>query len=265
LVEGYAKLSTMRRLERTSHDLCVRSASGGRRRHAPRDFLPRHVHEVAFATIVLTGGYVEAGDTGRHRAVPGDVVLHAPYEWHLDRVDFVATEVLVVPLTCGGIDFACGRIADPDSLVRIVESDSAAAEPALFEQLKSRNEPPLDWPDDLARALRDDPSLSLRGWAGEHGLSVGSLSRGFVQVYGVSPASYRLLQRTHRAIRAILKTEMPLSAIAQNAGFADQAHMSRAVQRATALSPRVLRARWPMTLTRQSDGLAADTPSQSPG
>lgn len=207
------------------------------------EFLPRHVHEEAFATVVLTGGYVEAGDTGRHRAGPGDVVLHWPYENHLNRVELRRTEIIVIPLDFRRIPYACGRIADPDSLMRIVESDPASAQLALLEQLRYRAEAPADWPDDLARALQDDPSLMLSDWAREHGLSVGSVSRKFAQVYGISASSYRLLQRAQRAIRDILATDEPLSTIAQHCRFADQAHMCRTVRRVTALSPSRLRTR----------------------
>jgi AraC-like DNA-binding protein len=193
---------------------------------------------------VISSGYVEAGDTGRHRARSGDVVLHQPFEYHLDRVELSGSEVLVIPLAYGGVNYALGRIADPDTLVKAVESDPATAERALLGQLVRRSEVALDWPDDLALTLRRNPSLSLRDWAHESSLSVGSVSRGFAQVYGISASSYRLLRRTHRAIRKILETDESFTEIAQNSGFADQAHMSRAVRRATTISPKCLRVRW---------------------
>ena len=43
--------------------------------HSPCEQLPRHPHDEAFAAVLLSGGYVEAGDTGRHRLEPGDVVV----------------------------------------------------------------------------------------------------------------------------------------------------------------------------------------------
>jgi AraC-like DNA-binding protein len=230
-------------LERTSPHRDVRPACQGRLRFVPGEFLPPHIHEEAFATIVLTGGYIEAGDTGRHRARPGDVVLHRSYEYHLDRVELSGTEILVIPLTRENSGQVSGRIPDPDSLVRIGESDPQSAEVALLDQFECRHETEFDWPDELARALRDDPSLNLRGWARANQLSDGSISRGFSQVFGVSARSYRLLQRTHRAIREILATNESFAAIAQNCRFADQAHMSRSVQRVTALSPKQLRVR----------------------
>ncbi|HZT04482.1 MAG TPA: AraC family transcriptional regulator [Steroidobacteraceae bacterium] len=230
-------------LERNSHCRWVRPAAQGRERHAAGDFLPRHVHEEAFATIVLTGGYVEAGDTGRHRAEPGDALIHAPYEFHLDRFERRSTELLVVPVKAGRFSCAAGRVPDLDAIVRILEGDPAAAEDAIGERLEPKPAALPDWPDILAHDLSNDPALSLAEWADNHRLAAGSVSRGFGQVYGVTPAAYRLLQRTHRAIRAILGSEAPLAALAQNCGFADQAHMVRSVRHATGLTPRALRLR----------------------
>lgn len=232
----------MQRLERTSRHRWVRPPPQGRERHAAGEFLPRHVHEVGFATIVLAGGYVEAGDTGRHRAGPGDALIHRPYEFHLDRFDRGDTQLLVVPVNADGFTCAAGRLADVDAIVRVVEADPAAAEEVLREQLEPKPVALPDWPDILARDLNDDPALSLSEWADRHGLSAGSVSRGFGQVYGVTPATYRLLQRTHHAIRGILGTDTPLATVAQNCGFADQAHMVRSIREATGLSPRALRA-----------------------
>ena len=49
-------------------------------------FMDRHVHKRAYAALVLSGGYEEAGDSGRHRVQAGNVVLHEAFEAHLDRI-----------------------------------------------------------------------------------------------------------------------------------------------------------------------------------
>jgi hypothetical protein len=38
--------------------------------------MPRHRHLQRYAAIVLSGGYVEAGDAGRMRVRAGDVLVH---------------------------------------------------------------------------------------------------------------------------------------------------------------------------------------------
>lgn len=232
----------MTRLERISPSRRVRPASCGRLRHQPGEFLPRHLHEVGFATVVLRGCYVEAGDTGRHRAHPGDVLLHRSFEFHLDRFDHGGAEVLVVPIAFEGFTHDIGEITDPDAIVRLVESTPEHTEAVLLSQLRPKMVDALEWPDLLARNLREDPSLCLGHWASKHGLAAGSVSRGFAQIYGVSPATFRLQQRTHRAIRSILAGRMALTAIAQDCGFADHAHMARSVQRVAGISASKLRA-----------------------
>lgn len=219
----------------------ARPADAGRMRHGASENLPRHRHDEGFAAVVLSGGYVEAGDTGRHRTEPGDVLLHRPCEHHLDRFDRRGAEVLVLPLGHHWTGPIHGRLADPDALVRLAEVDPHQAAARLLAELSPKPGPASDWPDLLARALRADPSLGLADWARASGLHLGSLSRGFRQVFGVTPAAYRLTQRAHRAIDALLRTAAPLSAIAHDCGFADQAHMTRAVHAAAGASPAALR------------------------
>jgi len=56
--------------------------------------LGRHVHEKAYAALVLSGGYEEAGDHGRFRVKAGDVIFHEPFEAHLDRFSETGAAVL---------------------------------------------------------------------------------------------------------------------------------------------------------------------------
>ena len=211
-------------------------------RHGPREDLPRHRHDEGFAAVVLYGGYVEAGDTGRHRTEPGDVILHRACEHHLDRFDRRGAEVLVLPLGLHWDAPVHGRVADPDVIARLAERDPHGAAELLLDSLAGKPEASAaDWPDLLARALRADPAVCLSEWASAAGLHVGSVSRGFRQVFGVTPAAYRLAQRAQRAIDALLRTQIPLSAIALDCGFADQAHMSRAVLQVAAQTPGALR------------------------
>ncbi len=212
-------------------------------RHPPREHLPRHPHEDAFAALVLRGGYVEAGDTGRHRMEPGDVLLHQAWESHLDRFDGRGAEVLVLPIGDGDANAPFGRVADPDAIVRLAERDRLAAANRLLADLTPGAPAAADWPDLLAQAIRSDPSLSLAAWADGRGMHIGSLSRGFRQVFGATPVAYRLIQRTRRAIDAVLSSRTPLSLIALDCGFADQSHMSRAIGGLVRATPTALRRR----------------------
>jgi len=210
--------------------------------HAPNDVLPRHQHAAGFAALVLRGRYAEAGDTGFHRVAPGDVLVHGGYESHIDRFGARGAEVLVVPLSDAWRGPLLGRVEDADAIVRAAERNASLAALLLARNARTRVDAPDDWPDLLARTLRRDPATRLDAWADAMGLHPGTVSRGFRQVFGVSPASFRLVARALRAVRALRLTRTPIGAIAHDCGFADQAHMTRAVRRLTRSSPARLRA-----------------------
>lgn len=213
-------------------------------RHAPCESLSRHCHREAFATVVLAGGYDEAGDTGRHRVRAGDVIFHRAFESHLDRFYRPGAEVLVIPIPNRWTGPTLGSVADPDAIVRAGEKSSAEALQMLVDGFSVRATETHDWADALAEALRADPALSLEQWAEGAGLHPGSVSRGFARVFGMSAAAYRLVQRTRRAIDALLRTEVPLSRLAIDCGFADQAHMTRAVSSVAGVPPSFLRSQY---------------------
>jgi len=219
----------------------TRDAPPGRMRHRGGETLHRHLHEQPYAAIVLSGGYVEAGDTGRHCVTAGDVIVHRPFERHLDRFDPRGAEVLVLPLSARWHGSVRGHIADPDAVARLAERDPIAAQRLLDREMTRRPANGHDWPDLLAADLLDTPDLSLACWAAQHGLHAASLSRGFRQQFEITPAEFRLIARTHRAIDRVLGTAVALSTVAAAEGFADQAHMTRSIMRQTGRSPRALR------------------------
>jgi AraC-like DNA-binding protein len=233
----------MRDLERSSREQgsAVRGAEPGRLRHPPCQQLSRHPHDHGFAALVLSGGYVEAGDTGRHWMEAGEVLLHQAWESHLDRFDGRGAEVLVLAIDDADAAPVVGRVSDPDAVARLAERDRAEAARLLLSTLTPRASACADWPDLLACALRADPAISLTAWARKRGLHLGSVSRGFRQVFGVPPVGYRLVQRTRRAIDAVRQSAEPLGFIAQDCGFADQAHMSRAIRGLARTTPAALR------------------------
>jgi AraC-like DNA-binding protein len=200
--------------------------------------LARHQHRSAYATIVLEGSYVEAGDAGRIAAQAGDVLLHAPFSAHLDRVGRRPARVLDLPLGDGATpSFARASVADADLLVRIAERDAREAARGLLESIEPCADDPGNAADALAAALRRPPPPRIMDWAAHTGRSREALSRQFRSVYGVPAAQYRLEAMARWAWREVVGGTASLADVACAAGFADQAHMTRAVARLTGATP----------------------------
>jgi AraC-like DNA-binding protein len=203
----------------------------------------RHLHREAYVSVVLSGGYEEAGDLGRLRVQAGDVVLHDGFEAHLNR--FVASGAVVLNLRLPvGEAFAPGlaRIEDPDLIARTAEKDRGEAISMVLAAAVKRTSASMDWPDELAAALLRNPSRLLSRWGTRNGLAPWSLSRGFMQVFGISPETFRARARARQARRSIETTMEPLATIAADLGFSDQSHMTRDVKQLTDMAPRALRA-----------------------
>lgn len=214
---------------------CVTPTRAGRLRHRAGEQLGRHRHDAAFAAIVLSGHYLEAGDRGRMQVRPGDVILHGRYESHLDRIDRSGAEVLVLPWT-RPVGAPLGSVRDPDAIARLAERDLRDARSLLESEIVMRPVPALDWPDRLALDMRHDPDLELRDWARIAGLRPETVSRGFRRAFGTTPAAFRARLRTLHALDC-LGGPGSLADIAAGCGFADQAHLSRSVRALTGMTP----------------------------
>lgn len=192
----------------------------------------------SYATVVLSGRYEEAGDAGRFTVEPGDVLLHRPFSAHLDRISSQATTVLDLPLPLETAAWpAKGRIADPDELVRLSQCDGPAAAEHVLREFRPVHDAEGDLPDLLAEALRGAEPPAIGEWSEAAGRTREHVSRAFCKVYGVSPARYRSEARGRSAWRMIVAGDASLAAIAADAGFADQAHMARAIRSLTGSTP----------------------------
>jgi AraC-like DNA-binding protein len=200
--------------------------------------IPRHAHVGAYATLVLEGAYEEAGDVGRFKVRPGDVLLHAPFSAHRDIVSGAKTMVLDLPLPFDAREWpACAHISDPDAIARSAERDNAKALGLMLKALQPSATTETDLPDLLARDLSEDASLGVGEWAERQGVARETAWRHFRGAYGVDIAAYRSEARARKAWRMIMASDAPLASIAVAAGFSDQPHMSRAVKALTGASP----------------------------
>jgi len=76
--------------------------------------LGRHRHPEAYAAIVVSGGYLEAGDSGRKVVGAGGVVFHKPWEAHLNRIGSRGSRILNIRMTNLRAVAPFGELSDPD-------------------------------------------------------------------------------------------------------------------------------------------------------
>jgi AraC family transcriptional regulator len=83
--------------------------------------------------------------------------------------------------------------------------------------------------------------LSLETLAQQVGFSSYHFARLFRQATGESPHQFVLRQRIERAKRLLRETDMPLTHVALESGFASQSHLTQAFKRHLNLTPRTYR------------------------
>lgn len=203
--------------------------------------LPRHRHLHAYATVVLAGCFEESGYNGRICATAGDVLIHPALDCHGNQM--VSAGVKLIRLNwpdesgIGGLY----HLDDVDEIARTAEKDVTAAMQILKSALQTRCKPSPgqknDWPDLLLVELVRNPSTEIGAWAEANGLARETVSRGFAAAYEAAPSILRAELRVRLAWLRITRGSHCLCRIAADTGFADQAHMTRWIQRVTGASP----------------------------
>jgi len=202
--------------------------------------LGRHRHALPYTALVLQGGYIEAGEQGRIRVESGQVVHHQAHGAHLNDFDRGGAVVLDLPLFHPEAR-GTGVVDDPDAIARAAEREAREASILLMEQFRPAKLQLWDWQDSLAEALAAPTFMGIAEWADRAGLAPQSVSRGFRRAYGVSPKRYRAEHRALAAVRNLGAWPGSLAQLAAEHGFADQAHLARAVRAVTGTTPSALR------------------------
>lgn len=86
-------------------------------------------------------------------------------------------------------------------------------------------------------ADRIPDAMSLHELAAVSRLSISYFSTAFKASFGTSPYNYIVMQRVEYAKYRMRESAAPLSEIALDCGFADQAHLSRVFRRVTGTTP----------------------------
>jgi AraC-like DNA-binding protein len=198
----------------------------------------RHAHPEPYAALLLDGRYEEAGEAGRWQVGSGEVLVHAAFAVHHNRGLSGRALILNLPLPVNATDRSAHFfVRDPDALARVAEHDPVAAAELLWEQLIPGRAAASDASDLLAMQLSGANSLPIAAWSRQLGVRRETVFRHFRAAYGVAPSRYRLEARARRAWRELIGADHSLAEVALAAGFADHAHMSRAVRMLTGRTP----------------------------
>lgn len=229
----------------------------------------RHGHAPAYFTYVVSGAYSERVSQTVRRVVEGDVLFHPSEEEH--EVDFLAPNTRIfrmtptalmlhsVQLVGASLERATGATAALIALAQRLRmlSGKTSAEAALaidasacsfVAGLRSpRRAGPAPTPRTSIRSVQDyldehfveGASLAdLSILAGCHPIT---LTRAFRRLTGLSIGAYIRQRKLEFACRLLCSEELPLSVVAASAGFADQAHLTRALRKATGQTPAQIR------------------------
>jgi len=231
-----------------------------------------HAHQQATITILLEGAFDESYPFSSRlmRCRSSSILFRPAGEPHADRIGAEGAHNLVVELDAARVDslrehtrvFESTSAVSDDILTMIVaqmqrefrRSDSAAPlalEGHVFELLahteRSKHAAgarPL-WLAELRALIHDrfrEQGLRMSDLAGAVGVHPVHVARMFRAEYGVTPGAYLRRVRLDWAADELSRGERALAEIAEDAGFADQSHFTRAFRRAFSVTPALWRA-----------------------
>ena len=93
--------------------------------------------------------------------------------------------------------------------------------------------------DLIESSLGED--LALERLADEAGIGAHAFAAAFTKAFGIPPYRYVIRRRVERAKTLLRSTDLPISRIACETGFASQSHLSTAFKRAIGVTPGVYR------------------------
>ena len=205
-----------------------------------------HRHSAPYVALVLEGGYEECSVDGAWQCWPGDLVVHPSMHLHMNRFMDCGSRVLNLVLAaraCTGLTIPYGvwRIRDPRSIHFLTEMDGAALAEILANAEPSRALAPFRRLSRLAEGLTIDPHCRVGTAASHLGMTREHASRQFRRHYGLPPVEFRSEQRFRRAVSLLSDFTASLASVALDAGYADQAHLTRDMKTRTGITPAALR------------------------
>ncbi len=231
-------------------------------------FLPSHYHEQACYAIVLEGAVEKSFQRKVYETPSSTIVTMPPGERHYDQFSNMGARILVIEPDSLDFDWLrpCQDVFESishfksemishlawrisEELAQFDSASSLAINGLVLEMIALAARSKLNFGKDLfiptwllqARELihaHFDKPLSLSEVANTVGVHPVHLARVFRQHFGMSVGDYVRHIRLEWATTQLIKSaELPLSAVAQQAGFSDQSHFSRYFKKQKGITP----------------------------
>jgi AraC family transcriptional regulator len=213
--------------------------------------LPAHSHPDTNIAVVLSGGWSAGAGSHELDCFAPTVLVEPAGEVHANRFGAVETAVLSLTLEAGRLGSvvveatqrflhvrdpyiellarrAANELNDPDDVTPLAVEAAALELVARVARSVGLERRPT-WLGKARAVLHDryaDP-LSLNEIADAIGIEPERLARGFRRAYGEPLGTYLRRIRVNAAAMLLATTDEPISRVAGEVGFADQAHLTR--------------------------------------
>jgi AraC family transcriptional regulator len=237
-------------------------------RYRAGEVLPAHCHEQPYLFVMLAGGFREYALRRDHLCTRGWLVFNEAGESHRDEVFDHGAEGLNValppdwlptsrrgpegcePFVYGFAGPAVTAVGTLQLAMRVRDClRTLGAQEAVTCLLDSLCRPAAGrgpaprWLDRAEGAVRDRyrDGVCLRAVAAEAGVHPAHLCREFRRKFGCTMTQYAARLRADDALARLIGSPAPLATVAAEAGFADQAHLTRTIRHLFGTTPARLR------------------------
>lgn len=226
---------------------------------APNTHAPFHTHEQVTVVVPLSGSFVENTLKKSIQGKPGVVILETPDSPHENIYSPAGGTNLRLRMSPELQTFVECEAHGRSGHIRTYEiarsmagnmEDALLLECASLEILGFVNNGP-EWTPrgrpaflrEIVADLRTDGDLGcgIAAIARDAHVSPTRLVRTFRRAYGISLARYIRVLQMQRARSLLSDPAIPISAVAAEAGFSDQSHMTRAFAQTYSVTPAALR------------------------
>ena len=213
---------------------------------APHATTPPHAHERAFVCLILDGLSAQRAGAREFSRERGRAYFYPAGEVQSERFGATGGRIFAFDLGYDGLPNVSCELTGPAALFarRFCAEEDDESVLSLVAALSREFEDGLRWMDIARDYLHAHfgEKLSLRTVAAAAGVHPVHLCRAFPRRFGVTVGEYLRALRVDYAARRLAATNEPIAAIALDAGFDSQSHLTRCFRARLGLTPAAYRA-----------------------